>query len=152
MLLLELLSGFLLELVEAGGNSPSDVRGFISGCFHFYTVLLWAFKAFPLQSRSVWNCFIPFCSDLQQIKVPALLQIARTCCSLIPGITGGLCQWIFSSLEHEPWAEQVPINKGEEVLRISHEGAAGDAGPRSPCVIKRVELHLLAPIQGAGAV
>lgn len=108
MLLLELLSGFLLELAEAGENSPSDVRGFISGCFHFYSVLLWAFKAFPLQSRSAWNCFIPFCSDLQQTKVPALLQITRTCFSLIPGITGGLCQWIVSSFfEHEPWAEQV---------------------------------------------
>ena len=75
MFLLELLSGFLLELAEAGGNSPSDVRGFISGCFHSHAVLLWAFKAFPLHSRSAWNCFIPFCSDLKQIKVLACCQL-----------------------------------------------------------------------------
>lgn len=75
MRLLELLSGFLLELAEAGENSPSDVRGFISGCFHFYTVLLWAFKAFLLPSRSAWNRSVPFCSDLKQIKVLACCQL-----------------------------------------------------------------------------
>lgn len=35
MLLLELLSGFLLELAEAGGSSPSDVKTFISAVYIF---------------------------------------------------------------------------------------------------------------------
>lgn len=60
MLLLELLSGFLLELDEAGGNSPSDVRGFISGCFHFYTVLPGHLRHFLYKADLPGTASFPF--------------------------------------------------------------------------------------------
>lgn len=145
MLLLKILSGFWLQLAEAGGNSPSDVGGFLSGCFHFYTVLLWAPKAFPLQNRSAWNCFIPFCCDLKQIRVLACCQLVERvffCLGLISGIAWSLCCWIFSLLEREPWADRAPRKLRE--LRCRPRSVARDIQPPLPCAVKRAALHLLA--------